>query len=310
MAVTEVSTPPTGGDVRRPKRLPRPAALRRAESSLQRACPAHVVTLAAVQGGAGVSATTLLLATAVAQASDAPTLALEVTGPTSGGLAAQAGVASQASPEVTARLIYDGTPVARPFAKTAGGVHVIAAGAGMYGGRRDVPPPLAGVLARAVAAGASDGELARLSREGVQDTAAIDLASARRGPDADALVRFLAGARSPHSLIAVDLGVADDDALMRYASIADLHVWVVAVRDLANGYLAEKLAAQRAVARQEVVLAWMPAGYKARSKDLLQLGVARGCEVVRLPTYGAEEDWPTRATRCAGSLEMLCNLLP
>lgn len=310
MVVTDVSIPPTGGDVRRPKRLLRPAALRRAEPSLQRACPAHMVTLAAVQGGAGVSSTTLLLATAVARASSAPTLAVEVTGPTSGGLAAQAGVASQASPEVTARLIYDGTPVARPFAKTEGGVHVIAAGAGMYGGRRDVPPPLADVIARAVAAGSSDAEIARLAREGVQDTAAVDLASARRGPGADALVRFLAGARAPHTLIAVDLGVADDDALMRYASIADLHVWVVAVRDLATGYLAEKLAAQRAVARQEVVLAWMPAGYKARSKDLLQLGVARGCEVVRLPTHAAQEDWSTRATRCAGSLEMLCNLLP
>ena len=100
---------------------------RRRATAIARATPASVVTFAGVQGGAGVTSTTMLLATAVTAASDHQALAVDVAGATAGGLGGLARGWSQVPARAMAELMLSGARIERPYMTTAEGVHVISA---------------------------------------------------------------------------------------------------------------------------------------------------------------------------------------
>ena len=286
---------------------------------LNRARPGALVTVAGVQGGAGASSFAVLLATAVAQRSEHPTLALESAGVSSGAMGAIAGAASQTSPEATAILLYGGVPLREPYATTAEGVHVIAGPPAAAPTTDTVSHALLERVLEAVHAGAGDDDLALLCRSAIEDLEIEQHCGDSNGPGADALARLLASSRPAHALVVLDLGCAGGDALRRYGRVADLHVWVVAARgDLS--YVVGRLAAQPPVAAREAIVVWVPEGAPSASSGRLsragrqlsplrEMSAARGCSVVRMPTYRSTSDWTERVARCRGSLEALCGLL-
>lgn len=283
---------------------------RTAPGPLKRPSPGAAVTLSAVQGGAGVSSMTLLLSTAIGAESEKPTLAVDASASTTGGLGALAGVYSEAPAEATALMVYDGTPLARPYATTEDGVHLIGARPELAITAGTLGEAVIARITTALTANAGDSELAAICRDAIGDRQLEQFCGERNGPGADALVRFLVSARTPHSLVAVDLGVTDIAALNRYARRSDLHVWVIAAREHEMESLAARLSVHPAIATNEVIVAWVPPDQDVRTRTLRELSTTRGCPVVRLPTYPAASDWGERAAVCRGSLEAVCSLLP
>lgn len=289
---------------------------RREESALKRTAPGQLVTVAGLHGGAGASTVTLLLSTAVTAVSDRAALAVDAAGLTGGGLAALAGCWSQAPAAATAQIVLEGGSLARPYVTTAAGVHLLSAPPDAVTISDSVGHRLTERLDAIARDGGDDSRLAAACREEL-----AFLARAREygdwiGPGARALRTFISSARVAHSLIAVDLGVADTATLTQHTRDADLHVWVMAARPHAIAAVRARLHAQPSCKAPEAVLAWVPEGQvqstgelRELTRQLRALSEARGCPVVKLPTIGYSQDWRDRAERCVASIDALCRLL-
>lgn len=278
-------------------------------SALARSAPGSVVTFAGVQGGGGVSTVTLLACGAVTRASDRPAVAIDLAAGTRGGLGGLAGAWSQTSAETTAELVIAGGRLARPYTETADGVHVIS----------DEPKAAitldrtARNLLSATAAGvqrdASDHVLAALVRECVDDAAIDEFAGAHPATQCAALRKLIRTARGAHSLVAIDLGLAEDELLARHAAASDLHVWVIAARRDDLEVVRRRLLSHEVLAERELVLAWLPDGERVGTRALRSLGEARGCPVARLASFDSRSSWAERERACRSGLEALCRHL-
>lgn len=278
-------------------------------TALARSAPGSVVTFAGVQGGAGVSTATLLVCGAVARASDRPAVAIDVANGTRGGLGGLAGAWSQTSAEGTAELVMAGGTLARPYADTEDGIHIISEAPQARIAFDRTAANLLDESMAAVGREAGDHELAAIVRAQMQDAVLDERAGADPVRRRAALGKLVHGARGPHSLVAVDLGVADDEQLRRHAVLSDLHVWVVAARRDDLDVARRRLLGHDVVGVRELVLAWMPEGPRVGSRALRSLGEARGCPVARLAHFDPATPWPTRECACRSALETLCRQL-
>jgi len=278
-------------------------------SALERSDPGSVVTFAGVQGGAGVSTVTLLAAGAITRASERPAVAIDLAAGTRGGLGGLAGAWSQTSAETTAELVIAGGRLARPYAQTSDGIHIISDAPQAAIAIDQTARELLAATATAVERRAADHELAALARACV-DTAAMDeFAGANPKNRRAALHKLVRAARAPHSLVAVDLGLADDELLARHAVVSDLHVWIVAARRDDLEVVRRRLLSHEVVADRELVLAWLPDGERVGSRGLRSLGDARGCPVARLACFDRAGSWADRERACRSGLEALCRQL-
>jgi hypothetical protein len=268
------------------------------------------VTFAGVQGGAGVSTAVLLACGAVKRASDRPTVAIDLAAGTRGGLGGIAGVWSQTSAEATAQLVIAGANLARPYVQTEDGIHVISDAPQAPIAIDQIARRLLAAAARAVERQATDAELAALARAGVEMAAIDELVGADPATQRAALDKLIHTAAAPHSLVAIDLGLADDGALARRTPVGDLHVWVVAARGQDLEVARRRLRDHEPVGERELVVAWQPAGERVGSRGLRRLGDARGCPVVRLATFDPGGSWADRERACRSGLEALCRHLP
>jgi hypothetical protein len=125
-----------------------------------------------------------------------------------------------------------------------------------------------------------------------------------------ALQKLVHAARAPHSLVAIDLGLADDQLLANHAVVSDLHVWVVAARRDDLEVARRRLLSHEVPAGRELVLAWLPDGARVDSRGLRSLGDARGCPVARLARFDRAGSWADRERMCQSGLEALCRRLP
>ena len=275
-------------------------------SALERGAPGSVVTFAGVQGGAGVSTVTLLACGAVTRASDRPAVAIDLAAGTRGGLGVLAGTWSQTSAETTAELVVAGGRLARPYAETQDGVHVISDAPQAAIALDRTARTLLAAAAEAVERHAADHELAAIARAGVEEGAVGELSSAAHPEATHKLVRAACGA---HSLVAIDLGLVDDELLARHAVVSDLHVWVVAARREDLDVARRRLLSHEVVAARELVLAWQPDGERVGARGLRSLGEARGCSVVRLARFDRAGSWAERERMCRSGLEALCRQL-
>ena len=291
-----------------PRRAAGMAVGGRMAGALARPAPGAVVTFAGVQGGAGVSTLTLLACGAVTRASGRPAVALDLASTTRGGLGVLAEAWSQTSVERTAEHLLAGGVLARPYARSAGGVHIISDEPQALIAADQSARLLLAATAAAVRAGAGDGELAALARAHVQD-AALEQLAAVNGRRA-ALAKLVRAARGPHSLVGVDLGLADDVLLAQGAALGDLHVWVVAARGEDLEVARRRLLCHEPAGARELVLAWLPDGRRVGSAQLRGLGEARGCPVARLARFDRAAGWAAREQACRSALEALCSQLP
>jgi hypothetical protein len=264
------------------------------------------VTFAGVQGGAGVSTVTLLACGAVTRASDRPVVAIDLAAGTRGGLGVLAGTWSQTSAETTAELVVAGGRLARPYAETQDGVRVISDAPQAAIALDRTARTLLAAAAEAVERHAADHELAAIARAGVEEGAVGELSSAAHPEATHKLVRAACGA---HSLVAIDLGLVDDELLARDAVVSDLHVWVVAARGEDLDVARRRLLSHEVVAARELVLAWQPDGERVGARGLRSLGEARGCSVVRLARFDRAGSWAERERMCRSGLEALCRQL-
>lgn len=285
------------------------AADRMFASALARPAPGAVVTFAGVQGGAGVSTLTLLACGAVTRASERPAVAIDVAASTRGGLGGHAGEWSQTSAESTAELVIAGGTLARPYAETADGIHVISDEPQARIGADRTARRLLAQTAAAVQRDASDHELAALARARVRDAELHELAGANPSRRRTALAKLVRAARGPHSLVGLDLGLADDELLEQCAPLSDLHVWVVAARHDDLEVARRRLLGHELVAAREIVLAWLPDGRRVGSRGLRSLGEARGCPVARLARFDHADGWAAREHACRTALETMCRQL-
>ena len=303
------------GGARRPRlaAVPRRTAARvtsrLGSTALERPTTGCVVTFAGVQGGAGVSTVTLLAAGAVTRASDRPAVAIDLAAGTRGGLGGHAGAWSQTSAETTAELVIAGGRLARPYTQTEDGVHIISDAPQAAIAVDQTARKLLAATATAVKRGAADLELAALARACVTTSAIDEFAGADPANQRAALHKLVRAARAPHSLVAIDLGLADDELLARHASVSDLHVWVVAARRGEFEVVRQRLLSHEVVADREFVLAWLPDGERVGSRGLRSLGDARGCSVARLACFDRAGSWADRERACRSGLEALCRLL-
>jgi hypothetical protein len=278
-------------------------------SALVRSSPGRVVTFAGVQGGAGVSTVALLACGAVTQESERPALAIDLAAGTRGGLGGLAGAWSQTSAENTAELVIAGGRLARPYTQTQDGVHIISAEPQAVVAIDQTARSLLYATAEAVERHATDSELAALARAGANDAAIEEFAGANPAAQRAALHKLVQAARAPHSLVAIDLGLADDELLARHAVVSDLHVWVVVARRDDLEVARRRLASHEAVADRELVLAWQPDGERVGGRGLRSLGEARGCPVARLARFDRAGSWADREQMCRSGLEALCRHL-
>ena len=279
-------------------------------STLVRSAPGSVVTFAGVHGGAGVSTAVLLVCGAVKRASDRPTVAIDLAVGTRGGLGGIAGAWSQTSAEATAQLVIAGATLARPYVQTNDGIHVISDAPQALIAIDQIARRLLAAAARAVERQATDAELAALARAGVETAALDELVGADQATQRAALDKLIRTAAVPHSLVAIDLGLANDAALARRTPVGDVHVWVVAARRQDLEVARRRLLAHEPVGERELVVAWQPAGERVGSRALRGLGDARGCPVVRLATFDPGDSWEVRERACRSGLEAVCRHLP
>jgi len=278
-------------------------------TALERSAPGSVVTFAGVQGGAGVSTAAQLAAGAVTRASDRPAVAIDLSAGTRGGLGGLAGAWSQTSAETTAELVIAGGRLARPYSQTADGVHIISDAPQAAIAIDQTARKLLAATATAVKQDATDHELAAIARACV-DAAAIDeFAGSNPVTQRAALHKLVRAARAPHSLVAIDLGLAENELLARHAVVSDLHVWVVAARRGDLEVVRQRLLSHEVVAARELVLVWLPDGERVGSRALRSLGDARGCPVARLACFDRTGWWADREHACRSGLEALCRQL-
>ena len=278
-------------------------------SALVRSAPGSVVTFAGVQGGAGVSTMTLLACGAVTRASEHPAVAIDLAAATRGGLGGVAGTWSQTSAETTAELVIAGGRLARPYTQTQDGVHVISDEPQAAVTIDQTARKLLAATADAVERHAADQEFAALARACVSDAAIEEFAGANPETRRAALHKLVSAARGPHSLVAIDLGLADSELLARHAVLSDLHVWVVAARRDDLEVARRRLLSHEVVADRELVLAWLPDGERVGARGLRSLGEARGCPVARFARFDRAGSWPDRERACRSGLEALCRHL-
>ena len=278
-------------------------------SALVRSTPGSVVTFAGVQGGAGVSTVALLACGAVTRASEHPAVAIDLAAGTRGGLGGLAGAWSQTSAEATAELVIAGGRLARPYTQTPDGVHIISAEPQAVAAIDQTARKLLYATTEAVERHATDSELAALARAGANDAAIEEFAGADPATQRAALHKLVSAARGPHSLVAIDLGLADDELLARHAVLSDLHVWVVVARRDDLEVARRRLLSHEAVADRELVLAWQPDDKRVGARGLRSLGEARGCPVARLARFDRAGSWADREQMCRSGLEALCRQL-
>lgn len=291
------------------RRVSEAVAERFQASAVVRAAPGAVVTFAGVQGGAGVSTAALLACGAVTRASDRPAIAIDIAGSTRGGLGGHAGVWSQTSAERTAELVINGGRLARPYAHSSGGVHLISDVPEAHVASDQTARKLLAAAVAAVTQDASDHELAAIAREGAQDAAVDKLIGFNAAAGRSMLHKLVRAAQGPHSLVAVDMGLADDQSLAEHAGLGDLHVWVVSARRDDLEVARRRLLSHEVVAARELVLAWLPDGERIASRALRSLGETRGCPVARLARFDRAGCWADRERACRSGLEALCRQL-
>ena len=282
---------------------------RRRATAIARATPASVVTFAGVQGGAGVTSATMLLAAAVTAASDHQALAVDVAGATAGGLGGLARGWSQVPARAMAELMLSGARIERPYMTTAEGVYVISAPPDELVKANASGHELLGRLQTAMRSGASDTELAAICRDAVA-MCGLGYEHERGDEGTAALAQFLVRAQPVFSVLCLDLGVGDQHGLRPLLSLADLHVWVLVVRPGALEYVRAQLMVQPRLAQHEALLVWTTTPRAARTSALRSLSAERGCPLVKLPTFDDTADLSSRVASCATSLEALCRLLP
>jgi hypothetical protein len=282
---------------------------RNGASALARSAPGSAVTFSGVQGGAGVSTATLLACGAVTCVSDRPAVAIDLAAGTRGGLGGLAGTWSQTSAEATAELVIAGGSLARPYTQTRDGVHVISDTPQAAIAIDQTARKLLAATAKAVKRHAADHELADLSRAYVTEATIEEFAGAHPATQWAALHKLVRAARASHSLVAIDLGLADDELLARNAVVSDLHVWVVAARCEDLDVTCQRLLSHEVVADRELVLAWLPDGERVGSRALRRLGDTRGCSVARLARFDRTGPWADRERACRSGLEALCRHL-
>ncbi len=296
---------------------PRRAARRAAErftdrvaaSAVVRASPASVVTFAGVQGGAGVSTVTLLACGAVTRASERPAVAIDAAASTRGGLGGHAGAWSQSSAESLAELVIAGGSLARPYNQSEAGVHIISEEPQARVVIDHIAQRLLDETVPAVVRHAPDHELAEIARSHVGDALLDERAGVNRTTRRAAMNKLVGAARGSHSLVAVDLGLADDELLEQHALLSNLHVWVVAARRDDLEVASRRLLSHEVVAGRELVLAWLPDGERVSPAALRSLGEARGCAVARLARFDRASSWAARERACRSGLEALCRHL-
>lgn len=293
---------PQAGDMPRGMR-------RRRATALARAKPASVVTFAGVQGGAGVTTATMLIAAAVTAASDCQALAVDVAGTTAGGLGGLARGWSQVPARAMAELMLSGARIERPYMTTAEGVYVISAPPDQFVKANATGHELLGRLQAAMRGGASDAALAAMCRDAV-DMRGLGYEHERGDEGTAALAQFLVRAQPVFSLLALDLGVGDQQELRPLLSLADLHVWVLVIRPGTLEYVRAQLMAQPRLAEHEALLVWTTTPRAARTAALRSLSADRGCPLVKLPAFDEAAGLPGRVSSCVTSLEALCRLLP
>jgi hypothetical protein len=289
--------------------IPQLAMSRLGTSALVRSAPASVVTFAGVQGGAGVSTTTLLACGAVTRASDRPAVAIDLAAGTRGGLGGLAGAWSQTSAESTAELVIAGGRLARPYTQTPDGVHVISAEPRAAAAIDRTARKLLAATAEAVERHAADDEVAAIARACVDHAMIEELVGANPAAQRAAVYKLVRAARAHHSLVALDLGLADDELLARHAPISDLHAWVVAGRRDDLEVVRRRLLSHEVAAERELVLVWLPGGERVGARALRALGTARGCSVARLARFSRALGWGERERACHSGLEALCRHL-
>jgi hypothetical protein len=278
-------------------------------SALVRSAPGRVVTFAGVQGGAGVSSVALLASGAVTRASERPAVAIDLAAGTRGGLGGLAGAWSQTSAENMAELVIAGGRLARPYTQTPDGVHIISAEPQAAAAIDQTARQLLYAITEAAERHATDSELAALARAGASDAAIEECAGANPATQRAVLHKLVHAASAPHSLVAIDLGLADDQLLARHAIVSDLHVWVVVARRDDLEVARRRLLSHEAVADRELVLAWQPDSERVGSRCLRSLGEARGCPVARLARFDPAGSWANREQICRSGLEALCRHL-
>lgn len=291
------------------RRTLEPMTRRLGLNPLARSLPGTVVTFAGVQGGAGVSTLTLLAAGAVTRASDRPAVAIDLAAGTRGGLGGHAGAWSQSSAEAAAQLAIAGGRLTRPFARTKDGVDIISDAPQAAITIDQTARRLLGATADAVARDAPDHELAEIARACVQTHTIDELVGAHPSGQRAALHKLIRAACRSHSLVAIDLGLADDELLARHTDVSALHVWVVAARRDDLEVARQRLLSHEAPADRELVLAWAPAGERLGSRALRSLGEARGCPVARLACFDRAAAWAERESACRSGLQALCRRL-
>lgn len=284
-------------------------AARPGASALARSAPASVVTFAGVQGGAGVSTAMLLACGAITRDSRRPALAIDLAAGTRGGLGGHAGSWSQTSAQTAAELVLAGATLARPYSQTEEGVHVISDEPQAAITADETARRLLAETAAAIRRHAADAELAAIARARARDAALDELAGLNPATRRAAFAKLVQTARGPHSLVAIDLGLADGLLLEQAATLSDLHVWVVAARPRELEVARRRLSSHEVVAARELVLAWPADPRRIASRDLRGLGEARGCPVVRLARFDSADRWPQRERTCRSGLEALCRQL-
>jgi hypothetical protein len=284
------------------------AMLRRIASSL----PAPVVTLAGVHGGAGVTTLCLLLAEAVAAASEQPVLAVDLAGRSRGGLAVLGGAAGRTTVEGTSAVAaIHGGAVDQPFGINEQGLRIVGAPPDGVEELDRSHETLVARLVEAVGGGADDTRLAELARSATCEDRCWQALRWDNEQVVIAVAQLLDQAVAHHALVAVDMGMLDSPQLATVAECrSQLHVWVLPSRATSLEIAERRLPLiPFEPAGDEAIAVWAAEGAMPSAKRLSALGDLRGCPVVRVANYGDPRGGPmTKVRRCLSGVTELCEL--
>jgi hypothetical protein len=274
--------------------------------------PATVISVAGLHGGAGATTLCLLLAEAVATLGNAPAVAIDLAGPSRGGLAVHGGAAGQTTAEgICAVAAIHGGRLEHPFGVNRHGVRIIGAHPDGVEELDRSHETLAARLVEAVASGADDTRLAELARLAVREDRSWQALRWDNEEMAEAVVGLLDQAGQAHALLTLDLGMLDGNLLAEMAAMrSHLHVWALPGR-AASLEIAERRLPLLPFETTgcEAVAVWKADGQSPSAKRLSRLGDLRGCPVVRVANHGNPgSDRSERMLRCLSGITELCEL--
>lgn len=274
----------------------------------------QLISVAGAQGGAGATTIGLLVAHAHERASQGPVLAVDLAGPSRGGLALLAGAATPMTAEaVAACTAIHRRSVAEPFALTDASVRILGAMPGVADALERTHESLVAQLAAQVAAGVGDMALGVLARQLLDEHRCWEAIRWDNDEVVDGVGALLDSAVEHHELVIVDLGTLQSAAIANVvAARADLHIWAVPGRLEALELAKRRLPTlDFSTTGEEVIVVWHadpPAPSPAR---LAELGATRAATVIRFPHYGSGNSaWPQRVSAVEASLGELRARLP